>query len=72
MTTNDKSVDGVLGSRTWAAGWKAQTNPLSYAGTPDEILYLPSLIKVKGYYNLFAKMANICVWNKIAEIRESK
>ena len=26
------SINGVLGTRTRAAGWKAQTNPLSYAG----------------------------------------
>ena len=32
-----KSVDGVLGIRTRAAGWKAQTNPLSYGGTPSTI-----------------------------------
>ena len=29
-----KSVDGVLGIRTRAAGWKARTNPLSYGGNP--------------------------------------
>ena len=28
----EKSVDGVLGIRTWAAGWKAQTKPQSYGG----------------------------------------
>ena len=34
FTINDKSIDEVLGSRTRAAWWKAQTNPLSYGGTP--------------------------------------
>ena len=34
MTTKDKSIDGVLGTRTQlAAEWKAQTNRLSYGGT---------------------------------------
>jgi len=30
----DKSVDGVFGTQTRAAGWKAQANPLSYGGCP--------------------------------------
>ena len=33
-TINEKSVDGVLGTRTRAAGWQVQTNPLSYGDTP--------------------------------------
>ena len=28
----EKSIDGVLGIRTWAAGWQAQTKPQSYGG----------------------------------------
>ena len=31
---NDKSVDGVHGTRTRVAGRKAQTNRLSFGGTP--------------------------------------
>ena len=34
LTINDKSVDGVHESRTQGDIWKAQTNPLSYGGTP--------------------------------------
>ena len=30
LTINDKSVDGVLGTKPAAAGWNALTNPLSY------------------------------------------
>ena len=32
---NWKSIDGVLGIRTQAAGWMVRTNPLSYGGTPN-------------------------------------
>ena len=32
MTINDKSVDGVLGTRTQGGEWEAQTIPLSYRG----------------------------------------
>ena len=28
----EKSIDGVLGTRSGAAGWKGLTNPLSYGG----------------------------------------
>ena len=28
-------MDVILGTRTRGAGWKAQTNPLSYDGTPQ-------------------------------------
>ena len=28
-----------LGVEPGAAGWKAQTNPLSYGGTPGSVLY---------------------------------
>ena len=31
--TTEKRVDGVLGTRTRASGWKVQMNPLSYGGT---------------------------------------
>ena len=34
LTINDKSVMGCLGVKPGAEGWKAQTNPLSYGGTP--------------------------------------
>ena len=34
LTINEKSIDGMLGSQTRAAEWKAQTNPPSYGGTP--------------------------------------
>ena len=33
VAINDESVDGVPGTRTQAAGWKGQINPLSYGGT---------------------------------------
>ena len=36
----EKSVDGVLGIRTQAAGWYAQMKPRSYGGHPDAILIL--------------------------------
>ena len=35
-----KSVDGVLGTRTRGAGWKAQTNPRSYGGTPQHFNFV--------------------------------
>ena len=35
-TMYDKSIDGVLGTQTRAAGWQAQTNPLSYGGTTQK------------------------------------
>ena len=28
-----------MGLEPWAAGWKVQTNPLSYGGTPFELYY---------------------------------
>ena len=34
LTTNYKSIEGMLGSQTRAAGLKAPTNPLSHGGTP--------------------------------------
>ena len=34
LTIEDKGVDGVLGTRTWGGRMLAQTNPLSYGGTP--------------------------------------
>ena len=50
LTTNEKSVDGMLGSRIRGAGWKAQTNPLSYGGTPDNysILSLYEIRQMSG------------------------
>ena len=38
----DKSVDGVLGPWTRAAGWKAQMNPLSYGGIPFNFILTQS------------------------------
>ena len=34
-----------LGFEPWAAGWKAQTNPLSYGGTPIRLIFLPKDFK---------------------------
>ena len=34
ITQIEKSVDGVLGIRTWATGWYAQMKPRSYGGHP--------------------------------------
>ena len=37
LIANWKSVDGVLGIRTWAAGWKAHTKPRSYGSHNDHV-----------------------------------
>ena len=39
MTINDKSLNGVLGTQTQAAGWKAQINPLSYLASVKDIVW---------------------------------
>ena len=44
LTINYKSIDGVLGSRTEAAGWKA----LSYGGTPIKLTSYCSTIYLDG------------------------
>ena len=35
----DESINGVLGARTQAAGWKVPTNPLSYGAIPEVSSY---------------------------------
>ena len=50
LTKHDKSVGYVLGLEPRAAGWKAQTNPLSYGG-PSTVLdacirFVPSILWV--------------------------
>ena len=50
-----KSVDGVLGTRTRGAGWKAQTNPRSYGGTPQHF----NFVIWKIFRNIFSYL---CSW----------
>ena len=39
----------MVGTRTRAAGWKEQTNPLSYGGTPNAMLvFLLDCLSVLG------------------------
>ena len=47
LTIKDKSIDGL---EPEMAGWKAQTNPLSYSGTLFKIYILKYW---RGYYNSF-------------------
>ena len=47
LTINEKSIDGVLGTRTRAAEWKAQTNPLSYC-SPQPSTFLLNFFKKNG------------------------
>ena len=52
---NDKSVLGVLGSRTQAAGSLAQTNPLSYGDTlnhDESCIFLFHLLNKASVDNL--------------------
>ena len=48
LSSNDKSLDGMLGIQTRAAGWKGQTNPLSYGGTPKERFYYLSQLNISN------------------------
>ena len=50
LTINDKNIDGVLGTQTWAAGWLVQMNPLSYGGTPK--LFNVTFHLIKSYVTI--------------------
>ena len=50
-----KSVDGVHGIRTLVAGWKVQTNPLSYGGTALYEFALNWMIGVVMIYKCLIK-----------------
>ena len=46
---NDESIDSLLGTQTQGGRWKAQTNPLSYGGTP---LHYHSLFSLADAYHI--------------------
>ena len=52
-----------LGFEPGAAGWNAQTNPLSYCGTPVRDVrysYVTRLIEVKMRINVGGKCLEVC------------
>ena len=59
-----------LGLEPGAAGWKAQTNPLSYGGTPKQVIV--NLVFLNGSslasffdFSVFFKQTSLQFYNKL-------